>query len=138
MTYVADEKPEAPFVPAIARRKLPVNGWVYFILGEETGHFKIGRTNDVEKRVKALQIGCPESLSVYGVLPAVDPSALERALHKRFAKYRLRGEWFADPDDEICLFADMYGYEAEGTHRIWEQAYADDLPTPRLAPAYRL
>lgn len=137
MTYETAAKLEAPFVPAIARRKLPVNGWVYFILGADSGRFKIGRALDVEKRIKAMQTGCSETLSVYGVLPAVSPAALERALHKRFASCRVQGEWFSGAE-EIAEFVDMYGYECGGTHRIWEELYPDELPAPRLAPAYRL
>lgn len=137
MTYQADEKPEEAWQPAIARRRSPVNGWVYFMLGEDTGRWKIGHAKDVEKRLKAFMTGCSEELSVYGVIPAVKPVALERALHKRFAKHRLHGEWFAHAD-EITDFVDMYGYEIGGTHRLWEELYPDDLPVPRLAPAYRL
>lgn len=136
MTYLDAAKPEEAFVPAIARRRMPVNGWVYFVLGEDSGRFKIGRAVDVEKRFRSLRTGCPEELSVYGVMPAVDPVALERALHKRFARYRVRGEWFFDPSGDIAEFADMYAYELGGTHRIWEEMYRE--PAPRLAPAYRL
>lgn len=137
MTYQTDEKPEEAFEPAIARRRSPVNGWVYFALAEDSGRFKIGKAKDVEKRLKSVQTGCSEELSVYGVLPAVDPLAMERAIHKRFAHWRIRGEWF-EATDEILDFIDMYGYEVGGTHRIWEECFPDHLPVPRLAPAYRL
>lgn len=138
MTYLSIEKPEEPFVPAIARRRTPINGWVYFLLGEDTGRFKIGHAKDVEKRLKACQVGCSERLGVYGVIPAVDPAKLERAIHKRFARHRLHGEWFKDAGDfEIADFVDAYGYELGGTHRIWEEIMPDGTPVPRLAPAYR-
>lgn len=139
MTYQTDAKPEEPWRPAIARRRAPVNGWVYFLLGEDTGRYKIGRAKDVEKRLKELRTGASEQVDIYGVIPAKDPVAMERALHRRFAKYRIHGEWFDGTGiREITDFVDMYGYEIGGTHRIWEECYPDDLPTPRLPPAYRL
>jgi len=128
-------KQEEPFVPAIAYRRAAVNGWVYFILGEDTGRCKIGHARDVERRLRGFQTGSSEELTIYGVIPAVNPFAMEKAIHKRFAELRIRGEWFTITD-ELIGFVDMYGYELEGTHRIWEEAYGP--PVPRLPPAYRL
>jgi len=81
-----------------------------------------------------LQTGCPGELSVLGVIPAVNPRALEAAIHKRFRHRRISGEWFEDCE-EICMFVNMYGYEEGGIARIWN--IVSDEPAPRLPPALR-
>ena len=43
-------------------------------------------------RLKALQIGCPEDLVLMGQRQGT--VADERVLHRRFAQWRIRGEWF--------------------------------------------
>jgi hypothetical protein len=56
-------------------------------------YVKIGFTAvGIEKRVKYLKIGMPETPRVLGA-PNGTP-ADEMALHKHFAGYRLSGEWF--------------------------------------------
>lgn len=135
-TYDGEEKPEAVVIPAIKRRRQPVAGWVYFMLGENTGQWKIGHAKDVYARLKMVQTGCSDRLSVYGMIPAVEPRKLERALHKRFARFRLHGEWFKDDDESILEFVDTYGYDADGKFRLWQMYYPRE-PGPRLPPAYR-
>jgi hypothetical protein len=63
--------------------------------------FKIGVTNNLQKRLQTLQTGCPWRLEVFGV--TYDPGAyqMESYLHRYFDRYRIRpdGEWFMPPDD---------------------------------------
>lgn len=57
-------------------------------------YVKIGFTADhFEKRLRALHGGFPEKLTTYATLPN-GTREQERALHKRFAAYRLQYEWF--------------------------------------------
>lgn len=69
---------------------------VYFIRSPTA--VKIGTTNDAARRLRVLQTSHPEDL----VLAATAPGgrSLEAEYHKRFSKYRLRGEWF-DPHPDI-------------------------------------
>lgn len=120
---------------ALERRRLPTNGYVYFFLGSDTDRMKIGHAKDVEARFRAIQTGCSEELLFFGMIPAVDPPALERALHKRFAKDRLHGEWFTTSAD-IVEFVEAYGYTLEGA-RQWDEAGYEE-PPPRLTPMLRL
>lgn len=78
--------------PAFTRPGQPL-GWVYFIACTQTQRCKIGFTRgEVEKRLKALQTGSASELSLIAMQPgSVDT---ERALHERFAQYRIQGEWF--------------------------------------------
>jgi hypothetical protein len=70
-------------------------GWVYFIQSEEAASIKIGWTNvSPSRRLGACQTGCPTELELLAAMPG--SRGLERALHRRFDEYRIRGEWFAD------------------------------------------
>lgn len=66
---------------------------VYFVQAVEGGSIKIGSTKLLRTRMLALQSGCPIKLRV---LHAIEGAGYreETALHRRFAKARLHGEWF--------------------------------------------
>lgn len=64
---------------------------VYFIQAVNGGPIKIGRTfTSVDSRLAGLQTGNPAELRVVGMIQG----ASESELHAKFAKERLRGEWF--------------------------------------------
>lgn len=65
--------------------------FVYFI-GPRLGPIKIGKAADVKKRLSGLQTSCHEALIVFGVVKG--DYNLEKSLHQKFAKLRIRGEWF--------------------------------------------
>lgn len=65
---------------------------VYFIQAGEGGPIKIGLTEDVTKRVAALQTGNPEKLAVLLTIPGGPKE--ERRMHRMFSYARITGEWF--------------------------------------------
>ena len=65
---------------------------VYFIRAE-TGQIKIGISYDPVGRLHDLRGASPVPLKLLGAIPGGIEQ--EIALHKRFAKQRLHGEWFA-------------------------------------------
>jgi hypothetical protein len=65
---------------------------VYFITNVKAGAVKIGVGADPQKRLTALQIGCPDRLALLGSIPG--GREREKSLHKAFRQFRLRGEWF--------------------------------------------
>ena len=71
---------------------------VYFIRAERSGLIKIGSAANPQERLRSLQTGSPEPLSIVGVKPGGE--RLERALHAKFADFRSHGEWF-HPSDEL-------------------------------------
>lgn len=74
-------------------------GFVYFIaMGNKT---KIGKANDVAKRLKSLQTGTPVELHLMASIPASDPLALESKIHDQLKHYRINGEWFAIPNSVL-------------------------------------
>lgn len=75
---------------------------IYFIRAEMT--VKIGYVSDrklVQNRLDALQIGCPNVLTILGVMDG--PRSREYELHRRFDDDRCIGEWFR-LSDEIVSF----------------------------------
>lgn len=63
---------------------------VYFIsLGDK---IKIGQSKNIKRRFNALQMSCPEKLTLEANIEAY--AQLEYALHELFKDDRLHGEWF--------------------------------------------
>ncbi len=72
--------------------------YVYFIT-DSHGHIKIGKTDDVVKRLSELQTGNPFKLSIILTImlkTIEDAFSLENALHRKFKDYQLEGEWFEE------------------------------------------
>jgi len=65
---------------------------VYLIGPKEGSVGKIGRSTEVERRLRTLQNSSPTNLQLLWSTPG--GKALENALHRHFAPIRLHGEWF--------------------------------------------
>ena len=74
--------------------------YVYFIQVEDNGPIKIGMTSDPtgNSRLKAIQTSNPYNLKLLSII-----ESNEREIQKRFAKYRIKGEWF-EPSPELFNF----------------------------------
>lgn len=72
--------------------RLRYPGFIYFIQGESGGSVKIGYATDIEKRIKTLQTGFPETLVILKTYPG--DTSDEAGIHEEFKEFRLRGEWF--------------------------------------------
>ena len=60
------------------------------------GKYKIGiTTSTVTKRVRSLQTGSPYKITRYWSKRCSNYQEMERYFHRKFAKKRLCGEWFA-------------------------------------------
>lgn len=69
-----------------------VIGSVYFLASET--HIKIGfTTKAVPKRVYPIRQNHYQDLELMGVITSV-PMYLEKSIHRKFAAFRLKGEWF--------------------------------------------
>lgn len=55
-------------------------------------YVKIGYTNDLERRMGELQVGCPYELEVLLAIPGSAED--EKIAHRKFQTLRTRGEWF--------------------------------------------
>ena len=68
---------------------------LYIILQHTTGAFKVGRTNDIDRRIKELLTGSPYRLKC--ILLLKGQGALERQIHfilKSWKSRNSKGEWF--------------------------------------------
>lgn len=74
----------------------PEAGGVYFVVaGEREERVKIGCAKNIRKRVAELQTSSPYRLRLAAFLLCDDPPKEEANNHKKFAAYRLHGEWFS-------------------------------------------
>lgn len=82
------------FVRSGRRDIVAVNGVVGSIYFAGFGRYiKIGFTlGTVEDRLRNLQTAAPELLTLHATIYGT--TATEADLHRRFSRYRLRGEWF--------------------------------------------
>lgn len=71
--------------------------YVYFITNGRKNVVKIGVAKNPSKRLKTFQTANHEKLIVLRVIrlnSRTEAFRLERALHQKFKKYHIRGEWF--------------------------------------------
>lgn len=95
--------------------------YVYAIGAAGHQAVKIGYAAQPRKRLADLQIGCPLALVLRWAFPAESATHVERALHKRFVRQRIRGEWFdLGPDGAL----------------IAQQAFAQITGQPDLEPPF--
>lgn len=67
-------------------------GYVYLLKAGD--RYKIGTTDTIHKRIKALQTSCPYKIEVVLVVKSSDALTLEKTTHKLFKAHRRVGEWF--------------------------------------------
>lgn len=88
--------------------------YLYIIRCCPSNYYKIGITNNIKKRIKTHQTGCPFELK-FTIIVEADMEDflgreiiyLEKILHKNYEHLKLRGEWFNLSDkhlSDICFF----------------------------------
>jgi transposase len=86
-TAVGKPDPNRPLPKARVRK-----GVVYFLKNGVRGQVKIGFTENLKGRISSLQGATPDAVAVIGTIPGTRKT--EMKMHKRFAEYRVRREWF--------------------------------------------
>lgn len=89
--------------PRIPKSGASRPGYVYFLQAEGTGRVKIGRAESTTVRFDTLRTASPFPLTLLRSVKTADAPGLETSLHRRFAAYRVHGEWFALPIEALTL-----------------------------------
>lgn len=65
---------------------------------------KIGKSNNPEKRLKAMQTGCPQEMLLMAKIrcrSGAHALQVEKLIHQKYKRYRADGEWFNYHDGMI-------------------------------------
>lgn len=76
------------------------SGYIYLIKAD-TGHYKIGRTKSIPKRLNLFGVKLPFEVTLLKALWVNDMHYFENWLHRFFADERVNGEWFALEDISV-------------------------------------
>lgn len=75
-------------------------GFIYFVKDNENGYVKVGRTNNVNKRLSQLSI-CNNNLKVLRIVKSNNTILWEKELHNFYKNKKVFKEWFSINETNI-------------------------------------
>ena len=101
MACVLIRKCFAEMAKGIQPGESKVVGFVYFIRNKISGHIKIGRTKNIERRMDIFSKDFSFPIELIQHIYSLNYEKIELAFHFHFDKKRRNGEWFALDDIDI-------------------------------------
>lgn len=79
-------------------------GYVYLIEDVNNNIYKIGVTRDLKKRLRNLQTGNSNQISIKYTYETEYPFRIEQMLHNKFKEYKELNEWYNLPKEIVNNF----------------------------------
>ena len=78
---------------------------------KQLGYIKIGKADDIFKRVKQLQTATPEKIEYIASKVVDNPLELENHLHVKYSQFKSSGEWFKLTEEHVNEIIQDYNFE---------------------------
>lgn len=75
-----------------------------YLLKTPENVFKIGVAKNIDKRIKSLQTGCADKITLVDKFLSNYPFKIESTLHRRYEDVKVNGEWYYLTNENINNF----------------------------------